>query len=109
MTVSPELAMAACLAVMAGCAARIGPHESPTTVAPVSYTGSNGERVQVMFLPDSGTAVLLRDDQRFDLPQQPAASGFWYSDGRHGIRGKGEELQIETGRMAPLPCRAAGS
>jgi membrane-bound inhibitor of C-type lysozyme len=41
-----------------------------------------------------------------ELQQQQAASGFNYSSGPITVRGKGDDLIIENGAMAPLKCHA---
>ena len=41
-----------------------------------------------------------------DLAQQRSASGFIYSNGPNTIRGKGDALTIEIGRMVPIQCQA---
>jgi len=77
-----------------------------TPVNKVHYRCANGEAIEVRYFPEQGVAVLVRGGQAMELQQQPAASGFWYSNGPHGIRGKGSELRVETGRMVPLTCQA---
>lgn len=65
----------------------------------------NGERVEMRFFPQQGVGVLVRGGRTLELQQQPAASGFVYSNGPNTVRGKGEELVIEVGRMLPLRCK----
>ncbi|MGE5621895.1 MAG: MliC family protein [Bacillota bacterium] len=43
---------------------------------------------------------------RLELRQQISGSGFIYSDGSTVVRGKGDELTVEAGRMAPVRCVA---
>lgn len=62
--------------------------------------------LRVRFFPAQGVAVLLRDGDTLELQQQPSASGFIYSNGPTTIRGKGDALTVEIGRMVPLQCRA---
>jgi hypothetical protein len=38
-----------------------------------------------------------------------AGSGFRYADGRHSLRGLGEEAFWETGAVAPVPCTLAAT
>ena len=54
-------------------------------------------------------AVLLRHGQAIELHQQPSGSGFVYSNGPNTIRGKGDELRVEIGRMVPMLCTARGA
>lgn len=70
------------------------------------FTCDRGEDVTVRFLADNGHAVLIRNGQEIHLHPQPSASGFVYSNGPNTIRGKGDELRIEIGRMMPIVCKA---
>jgi arsenate reductase len=91
-------------------AACSGPSAVPRTmVAPVGsvrFLCDNAETVEMQFLPDRTIA-------RFDggggqgpieLAQQPAASGFHYTNGRITVRGKGDEIRVQVGAGAPLRC-----
>jgi membrane-bound inhibitor of C-type lysozyme len=75
--------------------------------ADVQYACEDGTVLAVAF-SEATADVTLPDGTKLALPQQPAASGFWYSNGRYELRGKGEELQFAIGRMAPVTCRNAG-
>jgi membrane-bound inhibitor of C-type lysozyme len=63
------------------------------------------DTIEVEF-SSNGKATLYQDDGVIELPQAPTASGFHYTNGKIGIRGKGDEVMLEIGRMAPIPCRA---
>lgn len=64
-------------------------------------------QIEVRFFPVHGVAVLVLDDITHELQQQPAASGFWYSNGKYSFRGKGAtEAWLEIGRRAPIDCKA---
>ena len=58
------------------------------------------------FFPRQGVAVLVRHGMPIELQQQPSGSGFVYSNGPNTVRGKGDEITIEIGRMVPLACKA---
>lgn len=75
--------------------------------ADIKYACDDGTALTVTF-SQTKAEIALPDGSSFSLPQQPAASGFWYSNGRYELRGKGEELQFAIGRMAPVNCRNAG-
>jgi membrane-bound inhibitor of C-type lysozyme len=75
--------------------------------ADIKYACEDGSVLTVAF-SESNADVTLPDGVKVGLPQQEAASGFWYSNGRYELRGKGEELQFAIGRMAPVTCRNAG-
>lgn len=70
------------------------------------YRCSNGESLQVRFFPLQGVAVLVRDGKTRELQQQPAASGFLYTDDPLTVRGKGAALSIESAGAATLDCTA---
>ena len=87
------------MALLAGCMPR-------ATAAPtVVYQCEDVLRLSVQFDPDKAR-VTLPDGTVLSLPQQPAASGFWYSSGLHELRGKGDEAQWTVGRRVPMACRA---
>ncbi len=92
-------------ALLAGCAAQ-APQGEPTGERRVDYLCANGEGVQMRFFPLQGVGVLVRGGRTMELQQRPAGSGFLYSNGPNSVRGKGDELTIEVGRMVPLRCRA---
>ncbi len=58
------------------------------------------------FFPKQGVGVLVRNGRPMELQQQPAASGFVYGNGPTTVRGKGDELTMEIGRMVPIRCQA---
>lgn len=72
----------------------------------VAFDCSHGESLSVRFQPAQGVAVLLRHGSAVELPQQPSASGFLYSNGPITLRGKGTDLTVEIGRMVPIQCKA---
>lgn len=75
--------------------------------ADIKYACDGGTLLTVSF-SESSAELTLPDGVKVSLPQQQAASGFWYSNGRYELRGKGEEMQFSIGRMAPVLCRNAG-
>lgn len=72
----------------------------------VRFLCNNGQNLAVRFAQDAERAVLTRNGQSITLQQQPSASGFVYSNGANTIRGKGDHLTVEIGRMVPLHCQA---
>jgi membrane-bound inhibitor of C-type lysozyme len=72
----------------------------------VAFACTNGESISVRFSPAQSTAVLVRNGDSIELPQQPSGSGFIYSNGPNTIRGKGDDLTVEIGRMVPIQCKA---
>ena len=67
---------------------------------------TNGTAIAVRFSPANETAVLTHQGSSITLTQQPSGSGFIYSNGPSTIRGKGDDLTVEIGRMVPLQCTA---
>ncbi len=98
------LAAVAALLVF-GCAAP-GIQGEPTGERRVRYLCENGETLEMRFFPLQGVGVLVRNGKPMELQQQPAASGFLYSNGPNTVRGKGDELMLEIGRMVPIRCHA---
>ena len=72
----------------------------------VAFTCTNGESLNVRFFTEKGVAVLVRNEKPIELKQQPSGSGFIYSNGPNTIRGKGDDLTVEIGRMVPIQCKA---
>lgn len=68
--------------------------------------GTQGALRLVVAFKDEHAEVTLPDGAVLTLPQQRAASGFWYATPRHELRGKGQEATWTVGRAAPLACRA---
>lgn len=95
-----------CLALLASsllCACSTVP-EAPAD-RDVTFACANGETLSVHFSPTDKTAVLMRNGDSIPLVQQPSGSGFMYGNGPNTIRGKGDDLTVEIGRMAPIQCR----
>ena len=81
-------------------------NDDSSDVREVAFTCANGETLSVHFLMAKGVAVLVRNGRTIELQQQPSGSGFIYSNGPNTIRGKGDDLIVEIGRMAPIQCKA---
>ncbi len=104
-------------AVLLGCATQPQPQAQPqaqsqsqapsTGTREVAFTCDNGEAMRVRFGETPPQAVLMRTGGELVLPQQPSGSKFVYGNGRNTIRGKGDELIVEIGRMVPIRCTAA--
>lgn len=107
MTIRICLASLGALLAASGCATSEQAARAPAEPREVRFRCDRGETLLVRFLPERRAAVLVRNGQSLELPQQPSGSGFIYSSGIHTLRGKGEDLTVEIGRMAPLQCRAS--
>ena len=77
----------------------------PTNASRARYACEGGESIEVRFFVQEGRAVLVREDKRMELQQQRTGSGFLYANGPTSIRGKGNELILQDGRMVPLRCK----
>lgn len=74
----------------------------PTALQPATYHCDRGGKVTVVF--NEGSATLTRNNELHTLPQAPTGSGFLYTNAKISIRGKGDTLHLEIGRMAPITC-----
>jgi membrane-bound inhibitor of C-type lysozyme len=97
------IAAAVLAALVAACATP--PNQSPSAID-VEFACTNGETISVRYQRDPDVAILLRNGNAIELPQQRSGSGFIYSNGPNTIRGKGDDLTVEIGRMVPLHCTA---
>jgi membrane-bound inhibitor of C-type lysozyme len=75
--------------------------------ADIRYACDNGTGLVVAF-SEASAEITLPDGVKVSLPQQVSGSGFWYSNGRYELRGKGEEAQFAIGRMTPVNCKVDG-
>ncbi|MEO6169948.1 MAG: MliC family protein [Lysobacter sp.] len=89
----------------AGCVTTVPP-TGGSAVREVAFGCDNNESMTVRFVTSREVAILMRNGESFELKQQPAASGFLYSNGPNTIRGKGDALTVEIGRMMPIQCKA---
>lgn len=96
--------------VAVGCALALSActqaEKSHSDVNVQKYQCNFGESVQVTYYTNEERAVLERHGELIELKQKPSASGFIYSNGPNTIRGKGDRLVLEIGRMAPIECKA---
>lgn len=72
----------------------------------MQFNCNTNETIEMRFFPLQGVGVLVRNGNTMELQQQPTASGFSYTNGPTTVRGKGDELIVEIGRMAPIRCEA---
>ncbi|WP_158970145.1 MliC family protein [Paraglaciecola sp. L3A3] len=72
----------------------------------VTYDCERGQPILVHFYKEQELAELIREGQVTELKQEPSASGYYYTNMKVSIRGKGNELTLEIGRMAAITCRA---
>lgn len=100
------IAATAVSCLVTACVARPPIDDGSANFREVAFTCANGPDVSVRFFPAQGVAVLVRNGATLELQQQPSGSGFIYSNGPTTIRGKGDELTVEIGRMVPLRCKA---
>jgi membrane-bound inhibitor of C-type lysozyme len=79
--------------------------QPPAEKITVNFACENGVKLHVVFDNVANTATVTTDSRNVVvLPAQQVGSGYWYSNGRHGLRGKGNEAMWEVGRMAPIKC-----
>ena len=92
--------------IAAGCATTPPPPNGSMVESQVAYTCSGNESLSVRFIPMREVAILIREGDRIELKRQPATSGFYFSNGPNTIRGVGDEMTVEIGRMMPIQCKA---
>ena len=103
---SPTAALALLLAGLISACASTPRQGNEVIERQARFVCSNKEEVEMRFFPRQGVAVLVRHGMPIELQQQPSGSGFVYSNGPNTVRGKGDEITIEIGRMVPLACKA---
>lgn len=81
----------------------------PVDNSSMRFACGNGEKVEMQFFPDQGRGVLLRSGWTVDLPRQSTDSGYAFSNGPTTVLGKGNELTIQIGHLAPIWCRSSGA
>jgi membrane-bound inhibitor of C-type lysozyme len=90
--------------LLAGCAGLDRPPSAP--VAPVNYACEDGRTFSVSFAPGGAAAVIDINRMRFDLRQEPAASGIRYACDVLTLTNRGDEAQLEIqGEAAYTGCR----
>ncbi|MDO6562132.1 MliC family protein [Amphritea sp. 1_MG-2023] len=90
--------------LMVGCT-HIPPLPDSQHYHEVLYQCERGSAMVHFYLQQS-RALLIRDNHTIELRQEPAASGFRYSNVKVTIRGKGDRMSLEIGRMMPIACEA---
>lgn len=84
-------------AVLAGCSSM------SQGVRQVQFACDDNSEITVEFGVETAT-VRREDGKAFVLPQEMAASGFWYSSGRYDLRGKGDEVTWTDDTRRPRLC-----
>ncbi|GHE98060.1 MliC family protein [Thalassotalea profundi] len=72
----------------------------------VTFDCSRETTISVRFYEDQALALLTYQNQTSKLQQKPTASGFYYTNMKTSLRGKGDEITFTIGRMTPLTCIA---
>ena len=96
--------------MLTGCASQppaMQAFTEPADRGSMQFACGNGEKVEMQFYPDEGKGVLLRSGWTVDLPKQAAETGYAYSNGPTTVLGKGNELTIQIGHLAPIWCRSS--
>lgn len=96
--------------MLSGCASpppALQAFSEPTDGSSMQYACGNGEKVEMQFYPGQGKGVLRRSGWTVDLPKQAAETGYAFSNGPTTVLGKGNELTIQIGHLAPIWCRSS--
>lgn len=84
-----------------------GPRDAAADVINAVFECEGGLRLIVVFDNDKDppvAVVTIEGQEPQTLPIARSGSGYYYSNGRYGLRGKGEEAMWEIGRMKPIDC-----
>ena len=95
--------------LLSGCASQppaMQAFSAPADGNSMQYACGNGEKVEMQFYPDQGRSVMRRSGWTVELPRQAAETGYAYSNGPTTVLGKGNELTIQIGHLAPIWCRS---
>lgn len=103
----PVLTLAAALC-LAACAGGRAPAPEPAERR-ATYDCSNNETLELRFQTADRSALLVRKGGQVRLAAEPAGSGFRYASGPITVHGKGPDLLLEIGRMAPIRCAVQGT
>lgn len=101
----PGLRPAILFSLLTACTGTGGSGSETSNKAIVRYSCERGGPLEVEYTGGE-SAIVYRDGTTVKLLQAPVASGFHYTNGKLGIRGKGNDVMLEIGRMAPIPCHA---
>ncbi|MDU0354485.1 MliC family protein [Paraglaciecola aquimarina] len=94
------------LVVLNACQQPAGENTTQDDFNEVTFACERGKSIVVRFSLNSELAMLFDNNQVAELTQKPSASGYFYTNNKISIRGKGDALQLEIGRMAALKCHA---
>lgn len=95
--------------MLSGCASQppaMQAFSASTDGRSMQYACGNGEKVEMQFYPEQGRSVMRRSGWTVELPKQAAETGYAFSNGPTTVLGKGNELTIQIGHLAPIWCRS---
>lgn len=85
----------------------VGCSSSPRAIPMQEFRCDDNTVLSVSF-HDNEATVVLPNGEIAVLPQQRAASGFWYASNRYELRGKGNEASWAQNQRTPTQCRTRG-
>ena len=95
--------------LLSGCASQppvMQAFNAPADGSSMQYACGNGEKVEMQFYPEQGRSVMRRSGWTVELPKQATETGYAFSNGPTTVLGKGNELTIQIGHLAPIWCRS---
>ena len=95
--------------LLSGCASQppaMQAFSAPADGSSMQYACGNGEKVEMQFYPEQGRSVMRRSGWTVELPKQATETGYAFSNGPTTVLGKGNELTIQIGHLAPIWCRS---
>lgn len=96
-------------ALAAALAAAVPAAADSAGIIEATFACENGTVLDITFDNEKQVAIVKTADLGpLTLPIGMSGSGYYYSNGQYGLRGKGDEAMWEVGRMAPINCRQSG-
>ncbi len=96
---------AAAALLLSACASHSGTKTDADKPESFHYVCQDGTSFDAVFTQDLAT-LTMPDGQKLALPQQRAASGALYSNGKHEFHTKGTMGLWTIGRRAPVECNS---
>lgn len=106
----PLFSAALATLLLSGCASQPPAPQAfgqPADTGSMQFACGNGEKVEMQFYPEQGRSVLRRSGWTVELPKRAAEAGYAYSNGPTTVLGKGNEMTIQIGHLAPIWCRSS--
>jgi membrane-bound inhibitor of C-type lysozyme len=98
-----RLLLLAAVAAAALAACQTPPPPLPPN-GPILYSCTDGTQLSVTFVGDEARVAIV-GGVAMALPNAGTDAAPYYTNGRYGLRGRGEQASWEVGRRTPVACR----